>query len=484
MTTTTSAMTTSSPAERLRSLAGAQLARDGWSRDRLLDHQGERLRALITHAVAASPYYREALGPDAASGDVPLRELPTLPKATLMDNFDRIVTDPGLRRADLEAHLSGPGAEIGRRLGRRAPAGAADAAQGDADGQLRPDRHRPRAAPGRPGGAPVRARRRPALLGRYKLFTTAGTTGGRGQLGAEAGDPAGRDRLPQPAAHLQPGVRGAAGRTGQPGAAAGRDHPAARDGAGPERLPARGPDRPPLGGGRVGRGAAPGPPVEPLNFYGTTEALILAAGRPGQAGMDILEDVVVDQRDRPVPLGVPGHKVLVTSLVSRVQPLLRYELTESVTLAGGPNPLGLPYARIAAVDGRSDDVVTLPAAGGGRVAIHPFRLRTPFSELLEVRQDQVVHEPAGLLVKVALRDTAPADTPARSATPWPASSATPARPAPDRGHGRSRDRPRPRPRRQVQAHQEHHAARPSPARGGALNSTHRWMRAPFNPIHP
>jgi len=111
MTTTTSAMTTSSPAERLRSLAGAQLARDGWSRDRLLDHQGERLRALITHAVAASPYYREALGPDAASGDVPLRELPTLPKATLMDNFDRIVTDPGLRRADLEAHLSGPGAD-------------------------------------------------------------------------------------------------------------------------------------------------------------------------------------------------------------------------------------------------------------------------------------------------------------------------------------------------------------------------------------
>ena len=130
--------------------------------------------------------------------------------------------------------------------------------------------------------------------------------------------------------------------------------------------------------------------VEPLNFYGTTEALILAAGRPGQAGMDILEDLVVvevvDQRDRPVPPGVPGHKVLVTSLVSRVQPLLRYELTDSVTLAGGPNPLGLPYARTAAIDGRSDDVVTLPAAGGGRVAVHPFRLRVPFSELLEVRQ--------------------------------------------------------------------------------------------------
>jgi hypothetical protein len=51
--------------------------------------------------------------------------------------------------------------------------------------------------------------------------------------------------------------------------------------------------------------------------------------------------------------------VLLTNLVNRAQPLLRYELTDSVTLAGGPNPLGLPYARIASVDGRSDDVVAL-----------------------------------------------------------------------------------------------------------------------------
>jgi phenylacetate-CoA ligase len=116
---------------RLLDMAGEQLARDGWSRDRLLTYQAERLRAVIAHAVAASPWYRERLGPDAASGDVPLSELPTLSKATLMENFDRIVTDPRLRRAELEAHLSGPAA-----------------------------------------GQPY--------LGRYRLFTTAGTTGVRG----------------------------------------------------------------------------------------------------------------------------------------------------------------------------------------------------------------------------------------------------------------------------------------------------------------
>jgi hypothetical protein len=69
---------------------------------------------------------------------VPLSELPTLPKATLMENFDRIVTDRRLRRAELEAHLARPTA-------------------------------------GRP------------YLGRYRLFTTAGTTGERG-LFVEDGD--------------------------------------------------------------------------------------------------------------------------------------------------------------------------------------------------------------------------------------------------------------------------------------------------------
>jgi phenylacetate-coenzyme A ligase PaaK-like adenylate-forming protein len=133
--------------------------------------------------------------------------------------------------------------------------------------------------------------------------------------------------------------------------------------------------------------------------------------------MDILEDLVVvevvDEHDRPMPPGVPGHKVLLTNLVNHTQPLLRYELTDAVTLAGGPNPLGLPYARIAAVDGRSDDVLTLPGAGGRPVTVYPFRLRAPFAELLEVRQYQVVHDQAGPHVAVVLRDAAPAALPDR-----------------------------------------------------------------------
>ena len=82
------------------------LERDRWSRDHLLAHQAVRLRALIRHAVNNSPYYLEALAADAAEG--PLAELPTLSKATLMAEFDRVVTDQRLRLTDLRAHLAGP----------------------------------------------------------------------------------------------------------------------------------------------------------------------------------------------------------------------------------------------------------------------------------------------------------------------------------------------------------------------------------------
>jgi AcrR family transcriptional regulator len=57
--------------------------------------------------------------------------------------------------------------------------------------------------------------------------------------------------------------------------------------------------------------------VEEWRGAGTSsEAAVAAAARQGQAGMDILEDLavveVVDEHDRPVPPGVPGHKVLLT----------------------------------------------------------------------------------------------------------------------------------------------------------------------------
>ncbi len=95
----------------------ALLARDRWSSEQLITFQHERLRELIEHVATASPYYREVLGPDALAPEVRIEDLPTLSKATLMEQFDRIVTDPRLRLAAAEAHAAGP--EPGALLGDR-----------------------------------------------------------------------------------------------------------------------------------------------------------------------------------------------------------------------------------------------------------------------------------------------------------------------------------------------------------------------------
>jgi phenylacetate-coenzyme A ligase PaaK-like adenylate-forming protein len=144
----------------------------------------------------------------------------------------------------------------------------------------------------------------------------------------------------------------------------------------------------------------------PVEGYFTTEVGVVAAGSLDHVGLHVCEEAiveVVDEAGRPVPPGRPGAKVLLTNLVNRAQPLIRYELLDSVELAAGPDPSGRPYDRIARIDGRSDDVLGLPGRAGGTVAVHPYRLRAPFVRLLDVVQYQLVHRSSGLDVLVVVR---------------------------------------------------------------------------------
>ena len=77
--------------------------RERWPRERLAHFQQQRLDELVRHAVAHSPFYRERIC--RPTGPVELRRLPTLDKATLMDHFDELVTDPRLRRNELLARV-------------------------------------------------------------------------------------------------------------------------------------------------------------------------------------------------------------------------------------------------------------------------------------------------------------------------------------------------------------------------------------------
>jgi hypothetical protein len=56
-------------------------------------------------------------------------------------------------------------------------------------------------------------------------------------------------------------------------------------------------------------------------------------------------------------------------------------------------------------------VLVLPAVAGGDVAVHPYRLRAPFVQLLDVLQYQVVQRAEELVVRIVARATAPRDLP-------------------------------------------------------------------------
>ncbi|HEX5620319.1 MAG TPA: hypothetical protein VFX51_18000, partial [Solirubrobacteraceae bacterium] len=114
--------------------------------------------------------------------------------------------------------------------------------------------------------------------------------------------------------------------------------------------------------------------------------------------------------NRPVPPGAAGAKVLVTNLSSRTLPLIRYELADRVTLSPEPNPAGRPYRHIAAIDGRTGDILTFPARAGGEVHVLPLRLGSPFARIPAVRQFQIVHAAGALEIRVVLEPGAPEDT--------------------------------------------------------------------------
>lgn len=359
-----------------------------------------RLSALVRHAVDASPYYRRKLGSMAA--DAPLAELPTLSKQDLMDRFDEIVTVPGLRLADLTAHIAGPYAG-------EPYAGLIVLATSGSTGVPGIFVYTPEQM----AVAVAALRRTVRLFGITPDMRLAGV-GSAGPVHISrhlvAGLLAGRPVRPPRLTVTDPlPVLTAALREYAPDALitncsmldllaaeqlAGRLRiaPAVVAGTG-DVLTEDAADRVEQAWG-----------VRAQQFYATTETGLLASSEPGRAGLRVWDDLVilevVDDQGRPTPPGQPGSRVLVTNLTGRVQPLIRYEITEVVTpaaSAAGPGP-----SRLAAVDGRADDVLDLPGASGGRVLVHPAAIRLAVAKAANVSRYQVVHDGAGLAVSLVL----------------------------------------------------------------------------------
>ncbi len=154
-----------------------------------------------------------------------------------------------------------------------------------------------------------------------------------------------------------------------------------------------------------------GCPVRDL--YGASECDPLAFGcREGwlhvHADWVVLEPVDAD--GSPTPAGEPSHTVLLTNLANRVQPIVRYDLGDSVLARPDPCPCGCPLPAIR-VTGRHDDVLHLRAADGTIVDVLPLALVPLFDRTRGVRLGQVVQTgPATLRVRLDVDSTADAET--------------------------------------------------------------------------
>jgi phenylacetate-CoA ligase len=147
--------------------------------------------------------------------------------------------------------------------------------------------------------------------------------------------------------------------------------------------------------------------ITPFNSYAMTEMPFLGTTCSHNKGIHVFEDMtvleVVDENNRPVPDGVLGHKILITNLFSYTQPIIRYEITDMIEMSEEPCSCGRPFRLIKSVEGRNDDILELEGIHSGSVPVHPIHFRTELGLIHELRQYQVVHKKDSLHFNLVLR---------------------------------------------------------------------------------
>ncbi|MGW7284746.1 phenylacetate--CoA ligase family protein [Streptomyces sp. NPDC054847] len=147
-----------------------------------------------------------------------------------------------------------------------------------------------------------------------------------------------------------------------------------------------------------------------VNTYACNESLALGYGCPlgwlhTHSDWLILEPVDADYR--PVPPGQESFTVLLTSLGRWAQPILRYDLGDSVLWRPDPCPCGDPLPAMR-VRGRAADLLSFPRRDGGTARIVPMAFETLLEGLPDIDRFQIVQTTPTTL-RVRIRPAAGAD---------------------------------------------------------------------------
>ncbi|MBP7766179.1 MAG: hypothetical protein K4445_10650 [Deltaproteobacteria bacterium] len=382
-----------------------------WTPERLQDYQRRRLRALFAHAVRRSPFYRELYQNIKIGPEVQLQELPVITKAMMMDAFDRFVTDTRLKLADLQTHIR----------------------------DLSCDTY---------------------YLGEYRVLTTSGSSGFKGVfvfnrkewstlIAGYSRCSLSTGKLPRfprrlrecsiftdNPAHLSCRIKISSGtplvlskhlnaassiaflvaelNAFQPHVLS--TYPSMASLLAVEQIEGRLKIHLELvatGGetctGEMTASIQKAWGIIPFNVYASTEGGAFNIGCPFHRGIHAAEDLtileVVDRNNRPVPAGRAGSKVLLTNLFNYTQPLIRYEISDMLTLSEERCPCGRPFRLIAGVEGRYDDILYFPDSRGHSVPVHPVHFITALGIIPDIKESRVIHEQDGLVIDVVLRDT-------------------------------------------------------------------------------
>jgi phenylacetate-coenzyme A ligase PaaK-like adenylate-forming protein len=398
------------------------MARLTWPAERLAEHRVAGLRRLLRVAVATSPWHRKRLAgldPDEVD-EATLGQLPVMTKDDLMDSFDEIVTDPRLTLDVVNAHLAAL----------------------TTDGYLF-DRYHAVASGGSSG-------RRGVFVYDWEGWATCFWTHLRHVFRALEGDPTLRGLPPRmamvaaatpthmtsalprtfanprlevvpcpvtwPVADIVAGLNSAQPTllVGFPSAlhvltaeaAAGRLHIA------PAWVLTT--SEPLLPETRAALETTFAVPVS--NWYGTSEAG--GSGAPCRQGpwLHLADDLMitepVDAAGAPVAPGVRSERLFLTNLYNTALPLVRYEITDQVTVLpdAGPCPCGSTHRRIADPYGRADDVFDYDVGTGTKLRVHPHVFRSPLSRRAGIVEYQVHQTRRG--AEIAIRCAGPVDLPA------------------------------------------------------------------------
>jgi phenylacetate-coenzyme A ligase PaaK-like adenylate-forming protein len=330
-----------------------------WDAGRLAAERERRLRELLLHAAANSPFWKERLaGHDLANfTEADLPSLPILTKAEMMEEFDRIVTVPGLTRARIEQHLD----------------------QLTGDGYL-DDEYRAIITSGYVENPSLHVYGWDAFV----TFVMQGSrwTGRRGEdpdavlAQCFSGSPKHESGIfyafstfesGGPTSHcfdatlpldkIVDGLNNA-----RPGVTALQGWPSLIRELALEAMQGRLTIKPTW----VSiAGEVATPPVREAvrkawgiatsEFWGCSEGTYAFPCGVGE-GMHVADDLVIlepaDADGNVVPYGQPADRMLLTNLFNLTQPLIRYDMADAVTMTDDPCPCGCAHRRITSVNGR------------------------------------------------------------------------------------------------------------------------------------